>query len=118
MIGVNDIINQLLNSTEPSIEFKIRVSILGEDIESDKIKKLQQKIKSSPRVKQLFSERDKDGKIPFHAYKKWSGAHWVLACLADISYPPGDETLIPLREQVFDWFSKEKCTSGRQMGVL
>lgn len=31
------------------------------------------------------------------------GAHWVLADLADIGYPPGDETLIPLRELVYKW---------------
>ena len=105
---MTSIIERLLNSDEPSIQFKVRVNILGEDIESDKIKKLQQKIQSSPRVKQLLSERDKDGKIPFHPYKKWFGAHWVLASLADIGYPLGDEGLIPLREQVFNWlFSRQ-----------
>ncbi|MFX0211952.1 MAG: hypothetical protein ACFFDT_38610 [Candidatus Hodarchaeota archaeon] len=70
MIGIYDIIDQPLNSNEPSIEFKVRINILGEDIESDEIKKLQQKIKFSQRVRQLLSERDKDRKIPFHAYKK------------------------------------------------
>lgn len=27
----------------------------------------------------------------------------MLAALADLDYPAGDETLIPLREQVFGW---------------
>lgn len=100
---MNSIINQLLKSDEPSIRFKTRVNILGEDIDSEKIGELRQEIKSSQRVKQLLSERDKGGEIIFHAYKKWTGAHWVLADLADIEYPPGDETLIPLREQIYDW---------------
>ena len=37
-----------------------------------------------------------------HVYKKWTGAHWILAALADIGYPPGDESLIPIVNQVSD----------------
>jgi hypothetical protein len=33
-------------------------------------------------------------------YAKWQGAHWVLGALADLGYPPGDDALQPLREQV------------------
>jgi hypothetical protein len=57
-----------------------------------------------------LSERGSDGKIPFHPYKKWYGAHWVLALLADLDYPKGDQTLIPLREQVYDWLLSEEHT--------
>jgi hypothetical protein len=35
-------------------------------------------------------------------YAKYTGAHWVLADLADIGYPPGDVSLAPLRDQVLD----------------
>ncbi len=100
---MDSIINQLVNSDDPSIRFKARVNILGEDLESDEIQKLRQEIKTSQRVKKLLSERDEDGKIKFHAYKKWSGAHWVLTSLADIGYPPGDKSLIPLRDQIYEW---------------
>jgi hypothetical protein len=54
-------------------------------------------------VKQLLSQRDAQGRIPFHPYAKWYGAHWVLVALADLGYPPGDQTLIPLRDQVYAW---------------
>ena len=54
-------------------------------------------------LEQLLSERDETGRIPYHPYTRWVGAHWVLADLADIGYPPGDTALIPLREQVYDW---------------
>jgi hypothetical protein len=102
------IIERLLNSDEPSVRFKVLVNVLGKKPESPEIKKLQKEIKSSSRVRLLLSERGKDGKIPVNPYKKWYGAHWVLACLADIGYPPGEESLIPLREQVYGWlFSKE-----------
>jgi len=51
----------------------------------------------------LLSERQPDGTIPRHPYAKWDGAHWVLAALADLGHPPGDQSLIPLREQVLEW---------------
>jgi len=110
---MNGIIEKLLNSDEPSVRCKVLVNVLGRELESVEIKNLQEEIKSSPQVRLLLStsplravvnsERDQDGKIPFHPYAKWYGAHWVLASLADIGYPPGDESLIPLREQVYNW---------------
>lgn len=102
------IIDKLLNSDEPSVRFKVLVNVLGEKLESSDIKKLQGEIKSSPRVRLLLSERGKDGIIPFHPYRKWYGAHWILATLADIGYPPGDKSLVQLREQVYEWLFSGK----------
>lgn len=116
---VKDIIQKLLYSEEPSLRFKLLVNVLGEKSESAEVRKLRNEIKSSPRVKVLFSQRDKDGRIPFNPYKKWHGAHWVLAILADMGYPPRDRSLVPLREQVYGWlFSKHhegkiKVVNGR-----
>ncbi|MFW9915702.1 MAG: hypothetical protein ACFFGZ_08825 [Candidatus Thorarchaeota archaeon] len=116
---MDEIIDKLLHSSETSIRFRVKTDILGENYESSAIKKLQTDIKSSSRVTLLLSERDKDGRIPYHAYAKWYGAHWVLASLADIGYPLGDKALIPLREQVYSWlFSAEhekkiKAIQGR-----
>ena len=97
------IINQLLGSNEPSIRYKVRVNVLGEDPNTPKIKELRDEIRDSPRVKQLLSERQPDGTIPHHPYSKWFGSHWILATLADIGYPPGDESLLPMRDQVYGW---------------
>ncbi len=104
MINIAD---HLLDSTEPSVQYKVLVNVLGEKPESPKISKLQEEIKSSPRVKLLLSERRKNGEIPHHPYRKWYGAHWVLATLADIGYPAKDKSLIPLREQVLNWLFSE-----------
>jgi hypothetical protein len=82
---------------------------LGEDPKSSKAKKLQEEIRTSPLVKTLLSRRGRDGRITAHrsVYDKWQGAHWVFATLADIGYPAGDETLFPLRNQVFAlWLGK------------
>ena len=105
---MNSIIDKMLSSDEPLVQFKVLVNVLDKELESAEIIKLQEGIKSSPRVRLLLSERGKDGKIPFHPYRKWYGAHWVLAILADIGYPSGDKSLVPLREQVYEWLFSGK----------
>jgi hypothetical protein len=104
----DSIIDRLLHSDEPSVRFKVLVHVQGKELGSNEVRTLQYEIRSSPRVKLLLSQRGTDGRIPFHAYKKWHGAHWVLTVLADIGYPPGEDSLIPLREQVYEWLFSEQ----------
>ena len=49
--------------------------------------RLASEIQRSKRVAALLSERGRDGRIARHPYTKWTGAHWVLATLADLGYP-------------------------------
>ncbi|HZQ09183.1 MAG TPA: hypothetical protein VFD70_21575 [Anaerolineae bacterium] len=100
---MNPIIERLLASPEPAIRYKTRVNILGENPRGANARKLRAEIASSPRVRLLLSERNKNGEIPYHPYQKWYGAHWVLTMLAELDYPPGDTQLIPLRERVLTW---------------
>ncbi len=97
--------DSLLTSAEPSIRFKTLINVCGEDPSSPRITALRDDIRSSQRVRTLLFERGPDARIPAHPYAKWYGAHWVLATLADLGYPPGDETLIPLRDQVLGWLA-------------
>jgi len=60
-------------------------------------------VRTSPLVQELLSACIQDGNLPLHPYKKWTGSHWVLSVLADLGYPPGDETLLPLTEQAYNW---------------
>jgi hypothetical protein len=109
----SSLINDLLKSDEPSIRWKIRTHVLGESPSSKSIKVLQEKIRNSPRVKTLLSRRDTKGNLPSGSsvYAKWQGAHWVLASLADIGYPPGDKTLFPARDRILDtWLGKDYYT--------
>jgi hypothetical protein len=101
------IVERLVASHEPSVRYKALVKILGDDPDSQKLRKLRSKIRSSQRVKQLLSERRSDGRIPYHPYGKWYGSHWVLTDLADLYYPEEDRTLIPLREQEHEWLFSE-----------
>jgi hypothetical protein len=102
------IIQQLLRSSEPSIRYKTRVLVLGESKNSVQNKKLKQEIRRSRRVRTLLKNRNKRGQLEpvKYVYKKWQGAHWVLAHLADSGYPEGDESLRPMVDQLFDlWLS-------------
>lgn len=111
MIAQGIIINRLLDATEPSVRFKIRVHILGECVDSVLIQQLQQEIRTSSRVQTLLAGVAPSSHLDPGPYRKWTGAHWVLADLADIGYPPGDEALIPLREQIYDWLLGQKHQS-------
>ncbi len=106
------IIPKLLRSNESSVRFKVLVNVLGRGLDTTEVKKVHKEIRSSERVKLLLSQTDEDGRIRLHPYSKWCGAHWVLACLADIGYPAGDESLIPLREQVCGWLLSKSHQRG------
>jgi hypothetical protein len=102
------ILEQLLHSEEACIRYRVRSGVLGEDPDAPELLALREEIRVSPRAQALLSEQAPDGSIGWPAYKKWLGAHWVLASLADIGYPPGDTCLLPLREQVLAWLFSSK----------
>jgi hypothetical protein len=93
------ILEDLLASPEASIRYQARLYLLGTDPASEEMRRLQNEIRTSPRVQTLLSERLPDGTIPRRAYNKWLGTHWVLTTLAELHYPPGDTTLQPMMEQ-------------------
>src|SRR5437773_6047782 len=94
----------LLASADPSIRWKTRVHVLGEDPNSKSIRLLREEIRSSPSMRGLHSRREQRARpgARRQVYYKWQGLHWVLASLADLGYPEGDESLHPLRERVLE----------------
>jgi hypothetical protein len=94
------VVAALLGSQEPAVRWKVRARVLGEPTGSRSMKALREEVRASPTVRRLLA--------PFEAarrptvYAKWQGAHWVLAALADLGYPPGDKALHPLREDVLE----------------
>jgi hypothetical protein len=109
-----DIIARLLSS-EASVRYQTLVQVLGREPNSLEARQAREEIRSSPRVVRLLSQRQAHGRIPGSPYARTTrfargapGAHWVLALLADLGYPPRDPSLFPLREQVYDlWLSPE-----------
>jgi hypothetical protein len=108
---MSELIRHLHHHPDPAMQLKIRVGVLGEDPGAPAIWLLREKIKASPRAQTLLSGRDADGRIfdkAYHAYRKWTGAHWTLVDLAEIGYPAGDVELLPLRDQVYAWLFSEQ----------
>lgn len=88
---------------EPAIRYKLAVKVLGQPEESQGAKQASEIVRNSPLVQSLLNECIQGGRLPHHPYKKWTGGHWVLSLLADLGYPPGDETLRPMLEQATNW---------------
>ncbi len=95
------IVENLLACPEPSIRYKIRTKVLDEDPKSPGIIALREEIRNSPRVDALLHPPERMAGIAHHVYRKFAGAHWVLASLADIGTPPGDPRIAPLAELVY-----------------
>lgn len=103
---MQSIIDKLLCSEEPSVIWKVRHNVLGEDPAS--LRPLQEEIRGSPRTRTLLSACMHNSQPNFGAYQKWCGAHWVLSLLPDLGYPPGDPSLLPLREHEFAYVLGEQ----------
>jgi hypothetical protein len=115
-----DVTQRLLQSAEPSVGLQVLSDVLGQPSDSRDVRRLREQVRMSSRVAMLLSERDEKGRIPHHPYSaKWCGAHWVLVALAELCYPPGDESLVPLRDQIMGWlFSGDyERRTGRVHGL-
>jgi len=103
------IIEDLAASTCPVVAFKAAV-LAGDPAAAVA---LRERIASSAMAAALLSGRESDGTIATHAYRKWQGPHWTLCSLALIDYPPGDESLRPILEQVHRWLLPRELPGRR-----
>src|SRR5438093_10565829 len=103
-MSLEHVCETLLQSNEPSVQWKVRVHVLGEDPRSKRIRDLRRQVRRSPRVQALLAHRDSRGRLRpcGNPYSKWQGAHWVLATLADVGTPRADRSLFAMRDQVLD----------------
>jgi hypothetical protein len=102
------IISELFAHPEPSVRYRIAVGVKGFTELSREVLQLRLAVKDSSRVAAMLASRDSAGRFPWHPYQKWNGAFWTLLVLADMGYPAGDESLLPLKEQVFEWILSPK----------
>ncbi len=102
------VVSTLKQHADPIIRWKLMKELFNNEPISPEFQLNRKEISSSTVVQQLLKGRNEDGQLPYHAYDKWFGAHWVLYLLADLGYPAGDENLKPLLEQSYRWLlSKE-----------
>ena len=98
-------IDWLLEDNEPSIKYRTLTELLDYKAESSAVAKAKATIAKSPRVLALFSGQNADGGFGIHPYDKWMGAHWRLACLADLALPDGDKRALKAMNTVFAWLT-------------
>ena len=100
------VVGALLKSPEPSIRWKTRVHVLGDERHADAVRALQEEVRRSPRVRALLSRSDVLGRpgTARRVYYYWQGLHWVVASLADLGYPQGDDTLFPIRDRLMEFW--------------
>jgi len=122
-VRADQILDKLLNSAEPSIRWKARTQILGEEPHAPKLRALEEQVRRSARVRAILQRRNRLGRVGTlrGVYYKWQGIHWALARLADLGYPPGDESLLPLRDRVLEtWlgtvYYQERIADAAQSG--
>lgn len=104
------LIDSLLKSDNPSIRFKVLTGVKDEKPASAKIKRLREEVRQGPVAAALLAGRDAAGRMRHRRdiYDKWQGAHWVLQALADIGYPTGDTALLPMLDQVLEFWLSER----------
>ena len=123
------VLETLLHSSEPSVRWKARVQVLGESPDSPRLRSLREEIRTSPRVASILRRKGQLGRPGTlrGLYYKWQGAHWALARLADLGYPPNDADLHPMRDRALavwlgptyfkEYDAATKAASYRREGV-
>ena len=104
------LVDRLLRSREPSVRWRTRVRVLGEDRSSRAVRRLEEEIRRSPRARRLLTHRTaqfRDGAAR-SLYHYWQGLHWALGSLADIGYPPGDPALRPILDRALTFWTQPK----------
>ena len=102
-------IRRLLDSPEPTIRYKARL-IAGHVAATREMVALRMEIPGGRTASALLAARDAKGELPFSAYAKWHGPHWVLTMLGELEYPPGDDSLWPIYEQAIEWvMARRQC---------
>jgi hypothetical protein len=94
---MSSLLASLLTHPEPSVRWRVRMGVVGEDPGSESIRLLQDEIRTSNRARALLAGHDA---VRPDVYAKWQGAHWVLLSLADLGFPPGAPEVEPLVEAV------------------
>lgn len=111
--------SDLLTSPEPAIAFRAHRRLAAAPDDDPAQVARRQQVATSGNVRRMLVNRQSDGTIrsgdaqrerelaaagrAAGAYRKWQGPHWTLAGLAELGFPPGDASLGPVVDQVFDW---------------
>ena len=108
-LTVDGYVDGLRDSADPSVAYRAYRLLEGTPEDDGGQVRRRQRVLDSPNARRLLGHRRSDGTIrlgdEYHAYRKFQGAHWTLAALAELGYPPADPELAPVVDQVHQWLS-------------
>jgi hypothetical protein len=115
-------VEKLRDSDNPSIAYRAHRRLDGQGEGEENQRRRRQQVAETSNVRRLLSHRGPDGTIrlgnEYHGYRKFQGAHWTMAALAELGYPPGDQSLLPVVDQVHEWLSSPKHLSPPSTQVI
>lgn len=99
----DEIIGQLEASENPIVQYKLKRYVQGWDPEREEMVALRRSIKDSRIAAALRADLAASDPEDRHGM---STIYLTFRYLADIDYPPGDESLIPFRDCVYRWLRR------------
>jgi hypothetical protein len=112
----------LRDSANPSIAY--RAGGLLDDLPRDDEdqRRRRRRVVNTSNVRRLLAHRRPDGTIrhgnEHPAYRKFHDAHWTMASLAELGYPPGDQSLMPVVDQIHQWLTSPQHLSPPSTQVI
>jgi hypothetical protein len=103
-------VDWLLHSDEPAIRLMCRRDVLGDEptaADTDQVL-------TGRKVSALLSGQQADGSFGVHFYRKWTGAHWRLVSLVELSIPALEPRAVAAAESVLVHFGP----SRRRVSVI
>ena len=97
------VVEQLVTSTQPGVAWLAHTCLLDYPVDSPEASAARQVLCDNEQTRALLAAYP--GGKRTHPYFKWTGAHWILAQLTDLGWPPGDERLRPLLNDTLTWLT-------------
>jgi hypothetical protein len=97
------VVQWLLRSDEPAVTLLTRTDVLRQPTGAAAVRAARHRIPEGPKVSALLSGQEPDGGFGCHPYRKWTGAHWRLVSLVELSLAPRDPRALAAADQVLGW---------------
>jgi len=99
----------LRDSADPCIAYRAHRLFDERPQDGEDQRRRRRQVIETPNVRRLLAHRRPDGTLrygnEYHAYRKFQGAHWTMAALAELGYPPADHSLMPVVDQIHQWLT-------------
>jgi hypothetical protein len=105
-------VDRLVAAEDPSLQFLARRDLAEEDPSTTAMRRLQTRIRTSPRVSALLEGHARQGAS---TYGKWKGAHWVVLHLAFLAHPGGDPRVEALVDETLTYWSAPRFLRDQEV---